>query len=125
MITVYHWSKRADLTDTDPAYAGTGTRGAERDRDQVRGTYFAELGYREYAVQANAHRYRAELDSERVYCLDSDPLGLVLTAQQSGGNARFEFEKLVLNQGFIGYKAQDVYKIFVPVKIQLDNPHGA
>ena len=115
--TVYHWTRKLGVTVTDPSYAGTGVRGAERDRPQVKDTYFGELGYREPAVQANAARYRAELDYAQVYDLESDPLRLILTAQGS----RYEFEKLVLNRGFIGYRAQNVLKIFVPVKITLDN----
>ena len=51
-----------------------------------------------------------------------DPLGLILTAQQNaqktGDNARYEFEKLVLDSGFVGYYAQSVVKVFVPVRVQ-------
>ena len=121
-MIVYHWSKQADLTVTLPEFAGTGVRGAERDRAQVRGTYFGLAGYREPAVQANRTRYTAELDADSLYNLDSDPLGLILTAQQNaqktGDSARFEFEKLVLDSGFIGYYAQSVVKVFVPVRVQ-------
>ena len=121
-MIAYHWSKQPDLTETRPAFAGTGVRGAERDRAQVKGTYFGLAGYREPAVQANQTRYVAELDSETLYNLDSDPLGLILTAQQNaqktGDSARFEFEKLVLDRGFVGYYAQNVVKVFVPVRVQ-------
>jgi hypothetical protein len=121
-MIVNHWSKQADLTATLPEFAGTGVRGAERDRAQVKGTYFGLPGYREPAVQANRTRYTAELDSETLYNLDSDPLGLILTAQstarQTENNARYEFEKLVLDSGFVGYYAQNVVKVFVPVQVQ-------
>lgn len=119
---VHHWSKVPDLHTTDPEYAGTGTRGAERDRPQIRGTYFGEAGYREPAVQSGI-RYRAELDYQTVYDLESDPLGLCLTAQsiarESGSNARLEFEKLVLHSGFSGYRAESVIKYFRPVSVIL------
>jgi len=121
-MIVYHWSKRADLTVTRPEFAGTGVRGAERDRQQVKGTYFGLPGYREPAVQSNRVEYWAELGAETVYDLDSDPLGLILTAQaiaaKTGSNARFEFEKLVLGSRFVGYYAQNVVKVFVPVRVQ-------
>lgn len=122
-MIVNHWSKQANLTETLPEFAGTGVRGAERERAQVKGTYFGLPGYREPAVQANRTQYRAELDSETLYSLDSDPLGLILTAQstarKTGNNTRYEFEKLVLDSGFVGYYAQDVVKVFVPVRVQI------
>jgi len=124
-MRVYHWSKQANLTVTLPEFAGTGVRGAERDRAQVQGTYFGLAWYREPAVQANRTRYVAELDPYSLYDLDFDPLGLILTAQQNaqktGENPRYEFEKLVLDSGFVGYYAQDVVKVFVPVRVQKEN----
>lgn len=120
-MIVCHWSKHAELTQTDPEFAGTGVRGAERDRAQVKGTYFGIPGYREPAVQTNKHEYRAELDAESLYSLESDPLGLILTAQstasKTGNGARYEFEKIVLDKGFIGYYAQSVVKVFQPVTV--------
>ena len=118
--TVYHWSRIPNLRETDPAYAGTGTRGAERDRPQVKGTYFGEPGYREPAVQCGI-RYTAQLDYTTVYDLESDPLCLILTAQRSargsGNGARYEFEQLVLHNGFLGYRAENVVKYFRPVTV--------
>ena len=118
--TVFHWSRIADLRETSPEYAGTGIRGAERDRDQVKGTYFGESGYREPIVQSGI-RYAAKLDYATVYDLESDPLGLCLTAQtiarESGSNVRFEFKQLVLHNGFLGYRAQSVVKYFRPVPV--------
>ena len=120
-MLVYHWSKHAHLTRTDPEFAGTGVRGAERDRAQVKGTYFGLPGYRELAVQANRHEYRAELDGDSLYSLESDPLGLILTAQsiaaRTGDGARYEFEKIVLDKGYIGYYAQEIVKVFQPVTV--------
>jgi hypothetical protein len=121
-MLVHHWSKQHDLTETRPEFAGTGVRGAERDRAQVKGTYFGLSGYREPAVQFGRVKYRAELDAETLYDLELDALGFILTAQQiaarSGENPRYEFEKLVLDSGFIGYYAQSVVKVFVPVRVQ-------
>jgi hypothetical protein len=121
-MIVYHWSKQTALTETRPEFAGTGIRGAERDRQQVKGTYFGEQGYREPAVQFGRVKYRAELDTKTIYDLESDPMGLILTAQsiaaQTGRNARFEFEKLVQSHDFIGYRAQSVVKCFQPVKVE-------
>ena len=121
-MILHHWSKQHNLTETRPEFAGTGVRGAERDRAQVKGTYFGLSGYREPAVQSNRVQYRAELDVETLYNLELDPLGFTLTAQQkaakTGENPRYEFEKLVLDSGFVGYYAQDVVKVFVPVRVQ-------
>ena len=122
MTIVYHWSKQSGLTETSPEYAGTGIKGAESDREQVKGTYFGESDYREYAVQSKPFKYRAELDYSRVYDLESDPLGLIVTAQRnaqvSGSNARYEFEKLVFALDFLGYRAQSVIKVFHNVTVE-------
>jgi hypothetical protein len=124
-MIAYHWSKQANLTVTLPEFAGTGVRGAERDRAQVKGTYFGLPGYVERAVQSNRVQYRAELDAETLYNLELDPLGFILTAQQiaakTGENPRYEFEKLVLDSGFVGYYAQSVVKVFVPVRVQKED----
>ena len=115
-MIVYHWSKKSDLTVTLPEFAGTGVRGAERDRKQIKGTFFGLPGYREPAVQNNSVQYWAEIGSAKVYSLGSDPLGLIHTAQLSDC-PRYRFEQLVIENGFIGYTAQDVVKVFVPVAV--------
>jgi hypothetical protein len=122
---VYHWSPQ-DLTETDPAKAGTGIRGAERDRPQVKGTYFGEEAYKEPAVQnrGNAKKYYADIDYNKVYDLEKDPLGLkqkaAEVAYKTGTGSGYEFEKLVQDNGFEGYRSpqQGVVKYFekVPVK---------
>ena len=118
---VYHWSRKPAFTETNPAMEGTGVRGAGTNRQFIPGTYFGEENYREPMVQGNANKYYANLDYNKIYDRNADPLGLSQQARdlarKNGDSPEFNLEKLIQQNGFEGYRAQGVIKYFKPVPV--------
>lgn len=98
-----HWSADPNLTELDPARAGTGVRAtnAERNRGtQVSAMYPYELTADQperMVTAASPHQYVAEVPTSRMYDASEDPDGL-------RGKKSFEsYEKAIKAAGYAGY----------------------
>ena len=121
---VYHVSPK-ELEETDPKFAGTGVRGAERERaDRVPATYFYEDEHAHEPMvtgRPNAKKYFATVDYNKIYDLGKDKEGL---AKNLSGSA---LEKAIQDRGYSGYRNDGIVASFDKVKVQphKEGPSGA
>ena len=118
--TLTHYSNQAGLTETSPDKFGTGKAGAEKSRSKEPGflprTYFGMEGYKEPAIQSQAHMYTATVKPSDYYDIAKDPDKIWKKAYGKGGATAAE--NAVHDAGFKGYFHNGVVASFekVPVK---------
>jgi hypothetical protein len=116
MVELFHWSDK-NLTNVDPAFAGTGPLlGAERRRGARLGFFGINprkdqrdpgTGYvKEGGLGSILHR--ALVDPDRLYPWTSDPAGFKenLTSRTQGDQIS-EAEQRIRDAGYLGYYAED------------------
>jgi len=86
-ITLTHWSNQPDIKETDPLKHGTGRTGAEKEVKSL----FPELwipktyaGYGKYKMEMSlgAYRYGINIDGNKIYDAEKDPLNLFPSAEE-------------------------------------------
>lgn len=120
----YHWSNIPDLTQTNPAMYGTGTKGAEAQRLaeglRNRSYFYTNPNLRESGLGGN--QYQAEL--KNMYNLGNDPDKLAyMSSMFNEGNPeakRNTFENILNQAGYEGYINPDYQAgvSFVPQDIK-------
>ncbi len=118
-LTLRHWSNQPNLTETDPAFFGTGKAGAERarinDPNFAPRTYFGMEGYKEPAIQGQRYQYSAQVDPSKYYDIAQDPQGFWQKGYGEGGPTGAE--KAVRDAGFAGYHHNGVLASFDKVPV--------
>lgn len=135
-VKLTHWSNVKGLKKTDPKYFGTGSAGAERMRYgefYTPVTFFGVPPYKQEAWVTGAITYIAEVDGDKLYDIQNDPLNLWPTEKQL---KRFDvapydkrtrvnlYERNIKNKGFDGYFAREhnVVAMFKPVPVKPSEP---
>lgn len=117
-IELYHWSRKEGLTELDPAFQGTGIRGAEKKRRDaypdlyVPRTYFGiapgqKGGYRK-ETGLGSNQYVVTIPQDRLYDIQSDPDNLMDLADKKvspsfRGQWLSALEGIVKEKGYAGY----------------------
>jgi hypothetical protein len=120
MRPVEHWSYKKGMKVTDPNATQIGN-GAETKRPVVPGTQFYEPGVKEPQIQARPYKYSGQIDYNKMYDRDADPLNIQTQAQEltqkNGKPFGQNVEELIKQNGFDGYRSQGVVKSFAPVNV--------
>ena len=130
VLRLTHWSHQKELTNLDPAYHGTGYRGAESKRKEadpdhwVNRTYLGIPGYKKEAGLGN-EKYTISMPKDRLYDFVEDSLNLkseidtVVAESKGWAPDRLSiYEQLIKNAGFIGYISGDAVAVFEKLQIK-------
>jgi SPP1 gp7 family putative phage head morphogenesis protein len=121
-LVVRHYSYQPGLTETDPAFHGTGLKGAKRrrrlnDRANYQDrTYFGTSEYRP-EPGLGPHAYEAVLEESRLYDYRRDPDRLAVRLPGGGVDAT-RTERAIREAGYSGYRVGEVIAVFDKVKVR-------
>lgn len=107
---LHHWSGKEGLGEIDPAFYGTGLKGAERARkvaDPKNWTDRSYFGVKDsgYVPEAGLGtvRYSVDIPYKNLYDFNNDPLRLFSEAKKLKGDHTSIYEKLIKEKGYRGY----------------------
>jgi hypothetical protein len=135
-LALEHYSKSAEMSETDPGKYGTAAAGREAERLSMKGakkerTFFYEAGSKPEQVVVSVAPYKYEAVGKGLYDFDNDPLDIRQLAKvkntstigvRDEASLRNDLERIIYERGFKGYvtgnKGNRVVVSFDPVEVK-------
>jgi hypothetical protein len=135
-LALEHYSKSAEMSETDPGKYGTAAAGREAERLSMKGakkerTFFYEAGSKPEQVVVSVAPYKYEAVGKGLYDFDNDPLDIRQIAKvkntstigvRDEASLRNDLERMIYERGFKGYvtgqKGSRVVVSFDPVEVK-------